>query len=100
MSNYVQLNSILYTEVVVVIAAVCFIALIFVMGFFLGRHFRMKDFENRLNNKFNQGLQKVKEALNKYLEEEGKDIRISKLEGVNAATGEESKVRIIRVKED
>jgi len=100
MNNYVQLNSLLDSKVGVMIAAICFIVIIFVIGFFLGRHLRMRDFESRLNNKFNQELQNIKGALNKYLEEEGKDIRITKLEGVTAATGEESKVRIIKVKED
>lgn len=98
--NYVQLKSILNSEVAALIAAICFIALIFVMGFFLGRHLRIKDLENKFNNKFNQELQKIKEALNQFLEKEGKDIRIAKLEGVTAATGEKSTVKIIKIRED
>ena len=100
MNNYMQSNSLLDNEVVTLIATICFILLIFVMGFFLGRHFRMKELENKFNNKFDQALQKIKEALNQFLEEEGKDIRISKLEGVTAATGEKSKVKIIKIEGD
>ena len=100
MSNYMQLNNILDSESIITIAAIFFIILIFAMGFFLGRHFRIKGLENNFNNKFNQELQKIKEALNQYLEEEGKDIRIAKLEGVTVATDEKSKVKIIKIKED
>lgn len=96
MSNYVFLND-LGSRAVAVIFLICFMALIFAVGFSLGRHFLVKDFENRLNIKFNQRLQKIKEALNKYLEEEGKDIRIAELEGVPAATGEKGVVKIVRV---
>lgn len=98
MSNYVHLNS-LGSEAIIMIFIICFMVLIFIIGFFLGRHFRVKDFEKRLNIRFNQGLQKIKEALNEYLEEEGKDIRITKLEGVTA-TGEKGVVKIIKIKED
>ena len=100
MNNYVQLNSLLDNEVVILIVAICFIALIFVIGFFLGRHFRMKELENKFNHKFDKALQKIKETLNQFLEEEGKNIRITKLEGVTAATGEKSKVKIIKIEGD
>lgn len=81
------------------IPIIYFMPLVFVLGFLLGRHFLVKDFENRLNIKFNQGLQRTKEALNKYFEEEGKDIRITGLEGVSAK-GEKEVVKIIKIKKD
>jgi len=42
MNNYVQLNSLLDSEVVTVIVAICFMVIIFVMGFCLGRFMRIK----------------------------------------------------------
>ena len=42
MNNYVQLNSLLDNEVVTLIVAICFIVLIFAIGFRLGRNMRIK----------------------------------------------------------
>lgn len=97
MSNYVYLNG-LGSRAVAVIFLICFMALIFAAGFLLGRHFRVKDLEKKLNIRFNQGLQRMKEALNKYFKEEGKDIRITELEGVTAE-GRKGIVTITKVKE-
>jgi len=46
-NNYVQLNNILDSEVGVMISTICFIALIFAAGFFLGRIMRIKKLEDR-----------------------------------------------------
>ena len=67
MNNYVQLNSILYSEVAVKIAAICFIVLIFAMGFCLGRIMRIK----KLEDKWDKELTKTQKVINEILEEAG-----------------------------
>jgi len=67
MNNYVQLNSLLDNEVVALIAAICFIALIFVMGFCLGRIIRIK----KLEDKWDKELTELQKSFNGFLEEVG-----------------------------
>lgn len=67
MNNYVQLKNILDSEVAVVIVAICFIALIFAMGFCLGRYMRVK----RLENEWDKELTKTQKAMNEILEKAG-----------------------------
>jgi len=67
MSNYMQLNSLLDNEVVTLIVAICFIALIFVMGFCLGRIIRIK----KLEDKWDKELTELQKIFNGFLEEVG-----------------------------
>jgi len=67
MSNYVQLNNILYSEVATLIAAICFMIIIFAMGFCLGRYMRIKKIENE----WNKELVKTQKAINEILEKAG-----------------------------
>jgi len=63
MNNYVQLNNILYSEVATLIAAICFIIIIFAMGFCLGRFMRVK----KLEDKWDKELGKLQKAINETL---------------------------------
>jgi len=67
MSNYVQLKNILGSGVATIIAAICFIALIFFMGFCLGRIIRLK----KLEDKWDKQLTKSEKAINEILKEAG-----------------------------
>jgi len=66
-NNYVQLNNILDSEVGVMISTICFIALIFAAGFFLGRIMRIKKLEDRWEKEF----VKLQKTFNGILEEAG-----------------------------
>lgn len=65
--NYVQLNSILDSEVAVMIAAICIMVIIFAMGFFLGKTMRIKKLEDEWNKK----LAEYQKAINEILEGAG-----------------------------
>ena len=65
--NYVQLNSILDSEVAVMIVTICFVALIFIAGFFLGRAMRIK----KLEDKWDEILAEYQKAINEILEKAG-----------------------------
>lgn len=67
MNNYVQLNSIFYSEVATMIAAIYFIVIIFVIGFCLGRIMRIK----KLEDKWDKELVKSQKAINEILEKTG-----------------------------
>ena len=67
MNNYVQLNNILYSEVATLIAAICFIIIIFAMGFCLGRFMRVK----KLEDKWDKELGKLQKAINEALGKAG-----------------------------
>lgn len=73
MNNYVQLNNILDSEVGVMISTICFIALIFAVGFFLGRIMRIKKLEDRWEKEF----VKLQKTFNRILEEAGRSREIS-----------------------
>ena len=73
MNNYVQLNNILDSEVGVMISTICFIALIFAAGFFLGRIMRIKKLEDR----WEKELVKLQKIFNRILEEAGISREIS-----------------------
>ncbi len=45
--NYVQVNNLLDSEVGIMIATICFIVLIFVAGFSMGRIMRIKKLEDK-----------------------------------------------------
>ncbi|MBA7621885.1 hypothetical protein ES703_29255 [subsurface metagenome] len=76
MNNYVQLNNILYSEVATLIAAICFIIIIFAMGFCLGRFMRVK----KLEDKWDKELGKLQKAINEALGKAGvfKEISLKK----------------------
>ena len=67
MNNYVQLNSILYSDVATMTATICFIVLIFAMGFCLGRIMRIKKLEDR----WKKELVKLQKTFNEILEKAG-----------------------------
>ena len=67
MNSYVQLNSPLNNEVVTLIAAICFMVIIFAMGFCLGRIMRIK----KLEDKWDKTLAESEKAINEILEEMG-----------------------------
>ena len=67
MNNYVQLNNLLGNEVVTLIATICFIVIIFAMGFCLGRNMRIK----RLEDKWDKELTKTQKVINEILEKSG-----------------------------
>lgn len=67
MNNYVQLNNLLDNEVVTLIVAICFIVIIFAMGFCLGRNMRIK----KLEDKWDKELAKTQKAINEILEKSG-----------------------------
>lgn len=73
MSNYVQLNSLLYSEAGTMIAIICFIILIFAMGFCLGRIMRIKNIED----KWDKELVKTQKAINEILKKSGISKEIS-----------------------
>jgi len=73
MNNYVQLNSLLDSEMGIMIAVICFMALIFAMGFSLGRYMRIK----KLENEWNKELMKSQKAINEILEKAGISKEIS-----------------------
>jgi len=72
-NNYVQLNNVLDSEVGVMISTICFIALIFAAGFFLGRIMRIKKLEDR----WEKELVKLQKIFNRILEEAGISREIS-----------------------
>jgi len=63
--NYVRLNSILDSEVGVVIVTIFFIALIFVAGFFLGRIMRIKKLEDGWDKKLAEFQKEINEIWEK-----------------------------------
>ncbi|MCK4447005.1 MAG: hypothetical protein KAW56_07980 [Candidatus Marinimicrobia bacterium] len=67
MNNYVQLKSILDSDIVIVIAAICFIVIIFAVGFCVGRIMKIKNIED----KWDKQLKKSEKAINDILEKEG-----------------------------
>lgn len=67
MDNYVQLKYILDNDAFILIAAICSIALIFFMGFCLGRYMRIK----RLEDKWDKELVKTQKVINEILEKSG-----------------------------
>ena len=73
MNNYVQLNNLLNSVVVTLIAVICFIILIFAMGFCLGRIMRIK----KLEDKWDKTLAESQKAINEILEEMGISKEIS-----------------------
>jgi len=64
MDNYVQLNSLLDSEVGVMIATIFFIVIIFAAGFFLGRVMRIKKLEDGWDKK----LAELQKAVNEFYE--------------------------------
>ncbi|MBA7549380.1 hypothetical protein ES705_41860 [subsurface metagenome] len=79
MSNYVQLNNLLNSEASTLIAAICFIVIIFAMGFCLGRFMRIKKIENE----WNKELVKTQKAINEILEKAGISKEVSLRRGDN-----------------
>lgn len=67
-----QLNSLLDNEVAILIIAICSIALIFGIGFCLGRIMRIK----KLEDKWDKQLDRVKKTFNEFMEEAGMPQRI------------------------
>ena len=63
MNNYVQLNSLLDSKVVVMLAVICFIILIFAMGFCLGRFMRIKKLEDKWDKELGKLQKDINEAL-------------------------------------
>lgn len=73
MNSYVRLNSLLDSKVATLIAAICFMIIIFAMGFCLGRFMRVK----KLENEWNKELMKTQKAINEILEKAGISKEIS-----------------------
>lgn len=67
MNNYVRLDSLLDNKMATLITAICFIVIIFAMGFFLGRIMRIK----KLEDKWDKTLAESEKAINEILEEMG-----------------------------
>jgi len=67
MNNYVRLNNLLDNEVVTLIVAICFMVLIFAIGFCLGRNGRIK----KLEDKWDKELVKTQKVINEILEKSG-----------------------------
>jgi len=67
MNNYVRLNNLLDNEVVTLIVAICFMVLIFAIGFCLGRNRRIK----KLEDKWDKELVKTQKVINEILEKSG-----------------------------
>jgi len=67
MNNYVRLNNLLDNEVVTFIATICFMVIIFAMGFCLGRFMRIK----KLEDKWDKELTKTQKVINEILEKAG-----------------------------
>ena len=65
MNNYVQLNNVLDSEVGVMISTICFIALIFAAGFFLGRIMRIKKLEDGWDKKLAEFQKEINEIWEK-----------------------------------
>lgn len=65
--NYVRVNNLLDSEVGAIIAVICFVVLIFVAGFFLGRIMRIK----KLEDKWDKVLLEYQKAINEILEKAG-----------------------------
>ncbi|MBA7557221.1 hypothetical protein ES705_49963 [subsurface metagenome] len=76
MNNYVQLNSLLDSKVGVMIAVICFMVIIFAIGFCLGRIMRIK----KLEDKWDKELGKLQKAINEALGKAGisKEIGLKK----------------------
>lgn len=66
-NNYVQLKYILDNDAFIVIATVCFIAIIFFMGVCLGRYMRIK----KLEDKWDKELVKTQKIINEILGKSG-----------------------------
>lgn len=73
MNNYVRLNNLLDDETVTLIVAICFMVLIFAIGFCLGRNTRIKKLEDR----WEKELVKLQKTFNEILEEAGISKEIS-----------------------
>ena len=67
-----QLNSLLDNEVVTLIVVICFILLIFIIGFLLGRFMRIRNLEDTWDKQLNR----VKKTFNEFMEESGMPQRI------------------------
>jgi len=65
--NYVQLNSILDSEVAVMIMTVCVMVIIFAMGFCLGRYMRIRKIED----KWDKELVETQKVINEILKKAG-----------------------------
>jgi len=65
MNNYVQLNSLLDSKVGVMIAVICFMVIIFAMGFCLGRIMRIKKLEDKWDKELGKLQKAISEALGK-----------------------------------
>ncbi len=63
--SYVRVNSLLDSEVGVMITTIYFIALIFVAGFFLGRIMRIKKLEDGWDKKLAEYQKAINEILKK-----------------------------------
>jgi len=63
--NYVQINSLLDSEVGVMIATIFFIALIFAAGFFLGRIMRIKKLEDGWDKRLAEFQKEINEIWEK-----------------------------------
>lgn len=68
--NYVRVNSLLDSEVGVMVATICFIVLIFVAGFFLGRIMRIKKLEDKWDKVLLECQKEYKKVINEILEKE------------------------------
>lgn len=68
-----QLESVLNNQAFIIIVAICFIVLIFAIGFFLGRIMRIKKIED----KWDKAFIKTQKTINKFLKEEGISKEIS-----------------------
>jgi len=79
MNNYVQLNNLLDSEAGTMIGVICFIVIIFAMGFCLGRIMRIKKIENE----WNKELVKTQKAINEILEKAGISKEINLRRGDN-----------------
>jgi len=67
MNNYVRLDSPLDNEIVTLIVAICFMVLIFAIGFCLGRNMRIK----KLEDEWDKELVKTQKVINEILEKSG-----------------------------
>ena len=79
MINYVQLKSVLNSQALIIIVAICFIVLIFAIGFFLGRIMRIK----KLEDKWDKALAKTQKTINEILKGEGISKEISLRREIN-----------------
>lgn len=63
MNNYVRLNNLLDNEAVTLIVAICFMVLIFAIGFCLRRNMRIKELEDKWDKELGKLQKDINEAL-------------------------------------